>query len=641
MSRIAGFHRLIDPRLSVDERMLHRMLLCYPGAMQILKGPHAMLGRVTPPGARIGGGTADAAGVQVVLDGRILNAADLRSTMPPVAPGDAALIAALVRRHGMAGALARLEGDFAIAVVDTAAGRLWLARDRFGVKPLYWTAVSGGVGFASQPRSLLRLPEVAVEPDPSFVARFAGSHYRTFDNDPESSPYRNIRQVPAASVLEIHGRTPGSPRAYWRLEEQSDIAAPEAELAEVYRHKLFGSVQRRLKTGCRPVFTLSGGLDSSSILCSAVALSGKRQHAVSCVYSDHIYDERDEIGDVVADKVSTWHSIEIGNQIDIASIVARQVRLHDEPVATATWLSHLLLVERMVEEGFDALFGGLGGDELNAGEYEYFPMHFADLRASGDERELAHEIECWATRHDHPVHRKDLSRGKAMMERLSDPAVPGLCRPDRARMLRYAGVLRRDYFDLESFTPMMDRPFRSYLKNRAFQDTFRETLPCCLRAQDRHCGGVGIESFNPFLDHTLAEFMFRVPGTLKIRHGITKRLLREAMTGILPEATRTRVKKTGWNAPAHMWFSDRVLDHLRDRVSSAAFRERGIYDPAAVMSVIDDHVRIVTTPTQEENHMMFLWQLLNLDTWLDALPDISGDKGVTLGIDGARSMIVQ
>jgi asparagine synthase (glutamine-hydrolysing) len=208
------------------------------------------------------------------------------------------------------------------------------------------------------------------------------------------------------------------------------------------------------------------------------------------------------------------------------------------------------------------------------------------------------------------------------MARLTDPEVPGRCRPDRVRMLRYAGALRRDYFDLETFAPVMDRLFRSYLKNRAFQDMARETLPCCLRAQDRHCAALGIESANPFLDHKLVEFMFQVPGVFKIRDGITKRLLRAAMIGILPEATRNRVKKTGWNAPAHVWFADdRVLVDLRDRVSSKKFRERGIYDPAAVTAIIDDHLRIVANQAQDENHMMFLWQLVNLDSWLDSIEE--------------------
>ena len=148
---------------------------------------------------------------------------------------------------------------------------------------------------------------------------------------------------------------------------------------------------------------------------------------------------------------------------------------------------------------------------------------------------------------------------------------------------------------------------------------FRETLPCCLRAEDRQCPDQGLAHFDPSLDHELVEFMYRVPGTFKIREGVTKQLLRRAMVGILPEPTRIRIKKTGWNAPAHRWISGSTLDDFRDLVSSRSFRERGMYDVGVVISLIDDHERIVTSGASEENHMMFLWQLLNLTLWLDSL----------------------
>jgi asparagine synthase (glutamine-hydrolysing) len=406
---------------------------------------------------------------------------------------------------------------------------------------------------------------------------------------------------------------------YWRLVDQGDFARSPEALAEEYRARLLRAVERRVRVTARPGFLLSGGLDSSSVLCAAVQVTGERQHALSTVYADATYDERGEIQDVTASKTASWQPVELGDDIDVLAIIARQVRLHDEPVATATWLSHLLLCERAAELGFNSLFGGLGGDELNAGEYEYFPPFFADLRAAGETQQLAHEIACWARHHDHPIHRKNAAVAAQMMARLTDPAVPGRTLPDRARMLRYRHVLRPEFFDLDQFVPVMDQPFASYLKNRTYQDLFRETLPCCLRAEDRQCTALGIEHHDPFLDHELIEFMFRVPGAMKIADGVTKQLLRRAMAGILPEATRTRIKKTGWNAPAHRWFSGRALEHLRDRVRSKSFRERGIYEPESVMRVIDDHERIVASAAVKENHMMFLWQLANLDIWLDQL----------------------
>ena len=162
----------------------------------------------------------------------------------------------------------------------------------------------------------------------------------------------------------------------------------------------------------------------------------------------------------------------------------------------------------------------------------------------------------------------------------------------------------------------MDHPFQSYLKNRTFQDIFHETAPCCLRAEDRQSTHFGLDRFDPFFDHRLIEFMFRVPGSLKIKDGVTKVLLREAMRGVLPEETRTRVKKTGWNAPAHVWFSGVGREWLLDLVDSRQFRERGIYRVEVVRRLIDEHERIVAEGAAVENHMMFLWQLLNMELWL-------------------------
>ncbi|MEW5704575.1 MAG: asparagine synthase-related protein [Pseudomonadota bacterium] len=600
------------------------MLAKLPGqATATDESPGGVLGwKGWPDGPAGGIGGQD--GIRVVLDGRILNGAELRRELS-VDGDDVSLVIALYRRHGFVDALRRIAGDFAIALVDVARATCWLGRDRFGVKPLYHCRPAHGFAFSSQPRALLGLPGVSAALDRGFVARFAGMHYRTFDNCPESSPYANVAQLPAGHCMKVSEGKASDPIRYWGLSEEPDWDEAEEVLAERYRERLLLAVSRRVKSVRKAAFTLSGGLDSSSVLCCAAAVEGRKQAAVSSIYEDAVYDERDEIRDVVAERVSEWTAVEIPNALDLIGIVSRMVRTHDEPVATATWLSHFLLTEKMAASGFTALFGGLGGDELNAGEYEYFPMFFADLRAQGLDDAMEHEILAWAEHHDHPIFRKNRSTADEMMARLADPVRPGVCLPDRTRMMRYANVVNREFFDLTTFRPIMETPFGSYLKNRTYQDMSRETLPCCLRAEDRQCTAVGLEHFDPFLDHELVEFMYRVPGRMKIRNGVTKQLLRRAMTGILPEATRTRIKKTGWNAPAHRWFSGQAVDMLKDMVSSRSFRDRGVYRPAPTLALIDDHVRIVESGEPVENHMMFLWQLLNLSLWMESVDGPNGE----------------
>jgi asparagine synthase (glutamine-hydrolysing) len=530
----------------------------------------------------------------------------------------AADVIALYRKYGFVDALAHIDGDFAIALFDRNTATLWLARDRFAVKPLYYSARGDRFAFASRPSGLLALADVSSTPNRAFVARFAGLHYRTFDNVPRESPYADIAQLPAGSYLEVRD---GNVRedTYWTLAEQPDLTDNESSLAERYRELLLDAVKRRRAVAHKPAFTLSGGMDSSSVIACSVQSTGHKEHAFSTVYQDETYDETAEIRTILDATVEQWHAVRIGNP-DLGALIPKMIEANDEPIATATWLSHYLLCEHTQRAGFGTLFGGLGGDELNAGEYEYFFFFFADLAAAGDSARLDHETNKWVEYHDHPIFKKSHAVMRAGLERLVDLRVPGRCLPDPARLGRYRETVNRDYFDLTGYEPIMDAPFSSYLKNRTHQDIFRETAPCCLRAADRQTSAFGLDVSWPFFDHRLVELMFRVPATLKIRDGVTKHLLREAMRGVLPEETRTRIKKTGWNAPAHVWFATGGGRELvLDLVASQGFRERGIYDASLVRRLLDEHRDIVVEGRRVDNHMMFFWQLANLELWLAAL----------------------
>jgi len=520
----------------------------------------------------------------------------------------------LFERYGFKEALSRLNGDFAIALYDSTENTLWLGRDRVGARPMYYTEGPSFFAFASQPGALLRLPNVPKNLNRRFVGLFAGSHYRTFDNAQDESPFAAISQLPAAHIAEI--RFGESPRiaSYWSLNDEPGFNSSEKILAEEYKELLLDSVRIRLRQADSPAFLLSGGMDSSSVLASAVSILGSKQHAFSSVYEDRTYDESEDISSMLDSNVEEWHAVEI-KAPDLLSIIDKMVRAHDEPVATATWLSHFLVSEQAKSLGFKTIFGGLGGDELNAGEYEHFFYHFADLRFSGEEDVLASEVEHWVRYHDHSVFRKSMGIVEHTLKRVVDLNNPGRCLPDRLRIDRYADAVNPEYFDIHSYVPVMDTPFRSYLKNRTYQDIFRETAPCCLRAEDRQSNAFGLRHYDPFFDYRLIEFMFRVPGSMKIRDGVTKVLLREATKEMLPEATRMRIKKSGWNAPTHIWFNGINFSNLIDLINSRSFLERGIYNRKFLSELLDQKKQVSNLNAAYDGKVMFLWQLVNLELW--------------------------
>ena len=550
--------------------------------------------------------------VSILFDGFIFNSRELFDDQT-----DAQGFGKLYAQHGFQHALKLINGDFAVALFDHRRHELYLGRDRFGVRPLYWRRIEGSVAFSSRPWGLAKLGGCAVVLNAAFVARYAGGHYRYFDNAPDQSPYRDVFQLPSSSWLRF-SNDKVSQGSYWELKEEADFTDSEEELAERYRALLLDAVSLRVRKASFPAFTLSGGLDSSSILSCASQSLGKGFKVYSSVYSDKTFDESDDIQAMREGAAKGWNPVLIDNP-DVFGLVEKMVQAHDEPVATATWLSHYLLCKESSKNGHDVLFGGLGGDELNAGEYEYFFYLFADLNASRSLEELDHEITNWIAHHDHPVFRKTRDIAIKTLQRVTDNQSVGKCLPDLVRLRKYFTVVNKDYFDLRGFEPVMEAPFTSYLKNRTFQDLTRETAPCCLRAEERQATAFGMQSIDPFFDYRLVEFMFRVPNHMKIRSGVTKILLREAMKGILPEETRTRVKKTGWNAPAHVWFSGNGLDRLYDLVLSQNFSESGVYVQSEVLKILDSHKRVISEGSNEENHMMFLWQLVNLQCWMKSV----------------------
>jgi asparagine synthase (glutamine-hydrolysing) len=510
-----------------------------------------------------------------------------------------------------------IEGDYIIAFYEIKTNEVVVARDRLGVYPCFVYNDNKIFSFSTRPRFLFKSFFDVVRPRDEFVKLYAGSHYRFFENEQVKTPFSNIEQIPQAHYL-IFKNNHYSFKRYWELPDHQDFDCSLEEMAFTYQQILKKAVKKRLELVNKASFTLSGGMDSSSVLALARQLTSEKQHAFSTTHSDKLYDESDEIKSMLKDNVTNWHQVRIDNP-NIPSTVDEIISVTDYPIPTVTWMSHYLLTKNVASLGFDSIFGGLGGDECNAGEFEHFFFYFADLKKNGFEDRLNSEVKGWQFHHDHPIYKKNWEVLELYFKKVIDFNVSGRILPDTERLFSYANALYEESESFKNFKPIFDHPFKSYLKNRVYQDLTRETIPCCLRSEYFNSAHFSLKSFSPFLDHEVIEFAFKVPLKFKYQGGVTKFLLREAMKGILPEETRTRVKKTGWNAPAHVWFSGEGREMLLDLIHSAKFKNRHIYNIKTVNNLILEHDKIVSTKNIKENHMMFFWQLLNLELWLTNL----------------------
>ena len=613
MSGLAGIFCLDSAEANIRlarsmGRVLAHRCACNTAAVPEASGPVALWQAGSTPTA------SPNQDLTLAWDGDLYNARELSAALGHDRVLDpASLILELYRIRGIRG-LSEINGDLALALFDRPQNRLLLFRDRFGIRPLYYTRVGSQLIFSSEIKALLVHPDLEPQPDQATLFDFLATHYRYIHRDPSRTYYHGIRQVPPAHYVLV---TPAGEETqrYWdiALDESVALSSQEQNQARLLA-LLQDSVSRRLLTKKQMGFSVSSGMDSSSVCSLASVITNQPQDIYSVSYGFSEYDESQGIMPVVKKYGARWRNLVLAEP-DLLDSIQRLVRVHDGPLCTVTWLSHFSMAQAAAQDGKKILFSGLGGDECLAGEYEHFLYFFADLKLDDQESRLASEIEAWIRLHDHPVFRKSRSVVEDAFSRLVDLSVPGRVRPDLRRYRAYIGYFDPDFVRAGDRPVQMSNPFQSYLTNRCYQDLFFETTPPSLTADEKNVAHFGLKSRFPFLDHRVVEFCFSLPGSVKYRQGVTKAIMREAIKGILPEANRTNTVKTGFNAPANSWLMGKDKDHVRELLTSRSFRERGWLKPGAGEHLFDSHER------GEANHMMVLWQLISAELWMRSLKE--------------------
>ncbi len=556
--------------------------------------------------------------VALVFNGEIYNYHALRQGLEQrghrfKTDGDGETIVHLYEEYG-SGAVEHLRGMFALALWDRRRGRLLLARDRFGQKPLYFYQDRRLFAFASEIKALLAHPDVPV------VSRFAADdgraleEYLSFGYVPAPfTAFRGIWMLEPALLKQVDVSADESEPHFWDAYYYWDLprlAAPDpAAKAETYigelREQLAEAVKLRLISDVPLGAFLSGGLDSSLI----AALM--RQHSNAAVKTFSIGFEGDDSFDEtpyaeqVARHLGTEHTA-FRVKADALELLPELVWHHDQPFADSSAIP-TYLVSKLTREQVTVALTGDGGDELFAG-YERF--YAAELM-----RRLGFV----------PA---PLLRGAAGLLRLL-PEGTGYFDPvKRARRFAQAASqpLEAAYFDLVS---VFDKELLARISPGAAHRTsidrylnadqphaiaglveanMRTYLPDDLLIKADRCSmQASLEARAPFLDHQLAEFAATIPFNLKLKGSHTKHILKEAARGLLPDEIIER-KKHGFGVPLGAWLR-RDIAPVRDILLSRRARERGLLQISVVERLISEH------ETGRRDHNRQLWALLTLEEW--------------------------
>jgi asparagine synthase (glutamine-hydrolysing) len=505
-----------------------------------------------------------------------------------------------------------LRGMFAYAVWDRRTRTLTLARDRFGVKPLYYALLDDGtLVFGSEMKAILAsgMVRATLREDalPDYLANHATSG--------EGTLLAGIKRLlPGHTLVWRNGEI--RTRRYWdlRFEAEAEETRPDAELIQEYHDRLKEAVRLRLMADVPLGAFLSGGIDSATITALMSQLVDEPIKTFSVGFAEREANEL-AYARIVAKAFGTDHHEVLVTPQQFFGALPSLVWHEDEPIAHPSSVA-LNFVSRLAAERVKVVLTGEGSDETLAG-YGRYRKTILNMRLGGAYQAATPAPIRSLVRHGLEALPASRTRQRALRTFFARPATLEALYLDNfavfsrgeQRTLLSSGVRGR----LTTLDPyataseLMEGSDAKTLLDRLLYVDTKTYLHELLMKQDQMSMAASIESRVPFLDHPLVEFTARLPERLKLRGGTTKYILREAMRDVLPPEILTR-GKMGFPVPVGAWLRGPYRGIVDELVLSPRALERGLFDPAAIRGIVSRHAT-------GEDHSERLWSLVNLEIW--------------------------
>ena len=534
--------------------------------------------------------------VQLVHNGEIYNYRELRAELAAHghsfrSASDTEVILAAYLEWGER-CVERFLGMWAFALWDARTESLFCSRDRFGIKPFYYRRDGIRLAFASELKAFRADPRTPLVANPGIVRDFLGRDL--FDHSDETF-FAGIAQLPSGHNL-VFDRSGLRISRYWQLEPPEGLPTdPAGELRELFAD----SVRMHLRSDVPIGTLLSGGMDSSSIACAVNLLDPTPQQTFTVFFDRPGFDERPWARAVVERIGAEPHWISFTPE-DLVATLPAIVETQDEPFRSTSVCASWFLMREASRAGFKVVLDGQGGDEALAGYDAFFPARYADLAASRQFGALARELRAHASVHGRR-HAKSIIRQAFLPSSLEQALVT---RRSRSHALLHPDLAALPRLREPAFSAFPDR-----VRNLQLRMVEGHGLAGLLHADDRNSMTHSLEARLPFLDHRLVEFCLSLDGSMLIERGITKRVLREALSDVLPPPVSGRTEKLGFVTPEREWFRGPLGELAGDVFSSRRARERGFVDTAAALHRLEQHRRGKREAGRE------LWRSLGVELW--------------------------
>jgi asparagine synthase (glutamine-hydrolysing) len=557
----------------------------------------------------------------IVYNGEIYNAGNLREQLSArghrfCSATDTEVVLHAYEEWGT-DCLNRFNGMWAFAIWDVSLRQIFLSRDRTGIKPLYLWQDRDRFAFASEIKALLAL-DIPRQPNLSILCDFVSSN---LTDHTEETFFQGISHLPQASALTINLVTGQTRRwRYWDLDPQQSLSfKTDRDYAESFLNLFEDAIRLHLISDVPVGTCLSGGLDSSAVACAINHMRGKHglhvvgmessQKVFSARWDDPRHDEGRHILSVVNRGGIEPHDVYPSPE-DLRENWTTVFHQLEEPPPSASFFAQWTVFRLAKAQRVRVTLDGQGGDELLAGYLGFFPYHFVDLARNLRWGTFLAEISAYGSLYRVPLY-------QALRNVLSNLALPSLKASVKGQILRLKPWLSREFVRvpgrrMERVPPSCPR-WPSALSRELYRSLTITPLPTLLRFDDRNSMAHSIESRVPFLDYRLIEFCFALPSDQKIRQGVTKYVLREAMQSSLPADILARHDKIGFTTPQDRWLQGPLAPWLREVFNSPEFQRRPYFNHARVLNMLDKHTAGTKHYTTE------LWQCLAIELWHRAM----------------------
>lgn len=497
----------------------------------------------------------------VIFNGEIYNYLEIRAELEKKGVvfqtmSDTEVLLQCYREYGKQ-CVDHFEGMWAFAIYDRTKNILFLSRDRFAEKPLYFMKTTKGFFFASEIKFISALSGKSLTINKSHIFRYLVNGYKSIYKISDTY-FQEIGEIPFGTNVTIGKDLQPRNYRYWQPRFEPQEMSLEEAVAGT-RDWLTESMRIRLRADVPLAFCLSGGIDSASLASLAAKTFGYGVAAFSIVDRDERYNEYDNIMATVKDLDCPHTIIEISKE-GFFERLRSLIAYHDVPLATISYYVHAFLSESISLAGFKVAVSGTAADELFTGYYDHFNLHLYEMR---QDPAFTAYIGDWQ-RHIAPIVRNpDMQNPKMYFDQ------PGIRAHIYLNRDIFAAILKDEF--LEDF--FEESYCESLLRNRMLNELFHESIPVILHEDDLNSMYYSIENRSPFLDSRLFAFAYSIPARHLIHDGYGKYILREALRGILNEQVRTDRRKVGFNASINS-----LVDFAKKEVREYLLDDGPIYD---------------------------------------------------------------